>query len=326
VQDNTAIKYNIMGEYNSRNNNITIDPSFRERQSATNIIFIWDKINYVSLIGIIGNALVIIFFLRYKRKTTASKQLSSYHFLIVQLAVIDLLVCVVKKVYREYRYNYKDETKAVIALTIVIILLSSSCWALALLSFERYRTIVHPFKEKLSKKRLSLISLCISLFIITFWLTVVTASMSDLSFIQRLTLEALGYIIIDLVAPLMSMCYFYHRISNVLQLQLTIADTGGDIRSNDATRRKKKVLKTLKYLIAIYAICVAPGRISYLIYMYVPLSYNMREAGFHILEISTFLIFTNNVANIFVYVGMMGDFRRFLFKVLTCGYRSRKMT
>ena len=84
---------------------------------------IWDTINYVmSAVGIIGNILVIIFFLKYKRRTRL-KQLSSYHFLIVQLAVTDLLVCITKQLFRvTYRYSpayqemefdvYQDEMQA----------------------------------------------------------------------------------------------------------------------------------------------------------------------------------------------------------------------
>ena len=87
--------------------------------------------------------------------------------------------------------------------------------SIVLLSFERYRATVHPFKEKFNNRKLGLASLVIALFIITFW--VIEFNVVEKLSMESLVLEFFGYLVTNLYAPLMSMCYFNHRISKVIQ-------------------------------------------------------------------------------------------------------------
>ena len=189
-----------------------------------------------------------------------------------------------------------------------------------LLSFERYRAIVHPFKEKFNKRKLSLVYLVIGLFIITFWviLLLLVTFIESLPFITSIWFS-FGHLVIDILAPLTSMCYFYNRISKVIQSETIVGGTG----MNESTRRKKKALRTLKYLITIYALCVAPGRSMLIVQELLGYKDNKLIIN-HTFEASNLLLFANNIANIFIYIVMMSNLRTFLFIILTCGYKKKR--
>ena len=79
---------------------------------------------------------------------------SPYHFMTIQLAVVDLWICayVVLGLYLPDNV-VEPGTLSTWPSHIRMSLSSVSCWALTMLSFDWYRGITNPFKKALRKKK-----------------------------------------------------------------------------------------------------------------------------------------------------------------------------
>ena len=94
-------------------------------------------------------------------------------------------------------------------------------------------------------------------------------------------------------------------------------------------RRNKKALKTLKMLIILYTVCVVPGSLWGLLYSllghFLPWFYEFTstDAGMIVYFCYHFCVCLNNVANVFIYVGRIPKFRKFLARPFQTCYRRR---
>lgn len=121
----------------------------------------------ISLIGIIGNVIVIIV---YKRKLNDNRMVT---FFITHLSMVDLFCCIVSVPINCYHeLNIENITSDFICKShtfLNILNITYSCWIMVLIAFERFFSIVYPVKTFLSKR---------SHFIIMFFLFMVSFMIS----------------------------------------------------------------------------------------------------------------------------------------------------
>ena len=257
--------------------------------------------------GSVGNVLIIISFL-YKHKDSLTK-MSSHHFLITVLAGVDLLICVIyittfsSSHFARYTWLYFPTVRAF------------SCWILVVISYDRFRSIAHPFKGKSTKKRLFAV-LAITFFVISFIYLpfTLTSTLATVSYPKRLLWIASNNALLDVILPFSLMCGFYRRISCKLKKDLVQSAGNNQL----FLKRNSKAMHVLRMLIVVYFICVVPMRIYLLIklvmtdYLGISLSITSRFITIHA------VIGLNNMLNVVIYAYMMSDFRKFLMKVFTC--------
>ena len=127
------------------------------------------------------------------------------------------------------------------------------------------------------------------------------------------------------------MWYFYHKIEK----KLTENEMGSNFVLSELSRqRNRRALKTLRFLLIIFAVTVAPGRILFLVTA-VMLWTNRFMVGYWlwapyiypVFILSSVLVYSNYVVNVFVYIKMFPDFRRFLLRIFSfgrCGKRNER--
>ena len=301
------------------------------------------------IIGIIGNIIIITYFIGKVYKFQI-KKLSPYHFMTIQLAVVDLCLCTCVIIsdpiiiYPPIIFEAFDHVKMSLSTT--------SCWVLAMLSFERCRTIVNPFKIALKKRYILLacllIWICPALLYLSDLLLLdlykVTEDRKDQGRIQFAIMVAA--IIFDCVLPTTLMGYFYFMIRRTLKkrdremrksvhraparivpsIESSRSESSvskGHIREN---KRHRDASKILLKLCIIYMVCVWPPRLVFASVSYIAIHHELfeffLEYFFTIEAINYFLrawVYVNSIANVFVYGFLDEDFRHFLLKVLTLG-------
>ena len=95
-------------------------------------------------IGSFWNILVIVYFIRINGKKL--KKMSSYHFLVINLAIADLITTVASAIY----YHYAVQTSWELGEFGCVFMMSfvgyvcplASTWILVLISYARYRSII----------------------------------------------------------------------------------------------------------------------------------------------------------------------------------------
>ena len=264
-------------------------------------------------LGIIGNLLIIIHFLRINRD--AIKRMPVYHYLVIVLAVNDFIVCAIASFHAIARntdlyVNKKIRVYLIPFRVAIFCCVSFSIWILVLISFARYRSILYPFATsgKWSKKRYTGI-------IVILLVQYIPNETNHF----LLTLRAFT----ECIIPLTSMCFFYYKIAQYMKRnQENVTQNQQQIHE-----RNRTALKTLKYLILVYFLSVVVVRIFILIikfnedYFTDLLTYPIKDA---ITQTFNCLYYINNVLNVFVHAKMDADFRKFVKNILIWHKRSRK--
>ena len=292
--------------YNSSNFINSLD------NKSTKAIGIWKFSFLLYFLGSIGNGLIVIYFLcKHKRSMI---KMSSYHFLITILAAVDLLVCIENGCWylmAPHGGNYPHLMMWLIRLT----LRSFSCWMLVLISFERFRGIVHPLKVKLSKIRFLVLAIIIFLVLFSIYMAAVLR-MYSVTDLERLLWIVLSTTLLETVPPISLMCGFYWRISRNIITGIAQSTTPGNYKL--ILKRKKKVMHVLKLLIMAYCVCVVPGRIYKLIDELMFRYFKVNATQSDLYNAAELLMYLNNMVNVIIYAYMMNNFRRFLLKAFTC--------
>ena len=91
-------------------------------------------------IGAIGNILIIVYFLKINWKKL--KKMSSYHYLLIHLAVADFIVCTGGIPSNMTMYNLGEFGCRYLMLLFAGVSGGASCYLLVIISFARYRAIV----------------------------------------------------------------------------------------------------------------------------------------------------------------------------------------
>eukprot|EP00111_Clytia_hemisphaerica_P011630 TCONS_00034179-protein len=277
-------------------------------------------------LGALGNILIMAYFINVNKRNF--KTMTSYHYLIIQIAFVDCLICVGSCliVYHYHSYDHPWKLKAFGCTVVYPVLLHIcpliSCWSLVLLSYERYHGISKPFHKSLHKKHYLLLSVLICFVSAMFLFPIIreTRVIGQTCFngIQSFrTSVAVIYRIanrfLDCFIPAALMCYFYRKMSRGLKMDAMLNSM------TSCQRRNRLALKTLKNLILVYVLCVFPGRLMVLIQMVVlQLVQTSDPTLFSCIHLFLgFLYTSNNTVNVFVYARIIADFRRFLRSIVT---------
>ena len=313
----------------------------------------------ILLLGLFGNILIIAYFTKINK--IRIERMSTYHFLIISLAAIDLVAALFRAM-TSIAFNQNTITDQKILEKCFSLIregsTSASCWMLVLLSYERYRSIVHPFNRRLRKRYVTYIG-------ISLWVVCILAHVpiifpqgdgndaadekSPLKSFENIIPELIAGLCIDCFLPSVLLALFYWKISKYLTkndisrtmlsepgatesmlsepaVNTTTATTTTTTKSNEMKRRRntnKSANETVQNLVILYVCLMWPGRILITV-MFALIHHDFlllfeNAMLFNILlEMAYILIVLNSVVNIFVYAVMNKDFRSFL-RRLSCG-------
>ena len=283
-------------------------------------------------IGSFWNFLIIIYFVKIHFKRLTKR--TSYHFLIINLAVTDLLTTAGSSIY--YHYAFKPSWKLgkfgciIFANFMGHVCPAVSSWILVLITYSRYRRIVYPFGARISKRKIAVVCFCIwalafPLNIYPFINTQLVAlndgrlvCKDDGVSLTRLINNAVSYSLQSFV-PSAIMSFLYVKMRKKMQ-------QGNTLNENpQVQQRNRAVLKTILGLVVLYASTILPVRVISLILrslvyygiddQYLNLMLTIYMLGLY--PIMTLNYFMNNILNIFIYAKMMPDFRKFVIRVHT---------
>ena len=287
----------------------------------------------ILLAGLLGNIIIIVYFIKINK--IRIKRMSTYHFLIILLAITDLAAiisgCIYSIVFNKSTINNDQETWGWLA-EIKESFVTTSCWMLPLLYYDRYRSIVHPFDRRMKKKVAFYFWICILVVRILIYVVsiFVLGRNDELSqdYFKEEILVSVVVVCIDCVLPFIALIFSYWKISrylaknNINKTTSATASTSSQIQSRRDTN--KIASKTIRNLVILNVCLVWPGRILVLaLFSYFLGDFTFlleRYLLFTVLkEIAYVLILLNNVVNVFVYAVMIKDFRSFLWRLVPCG-------
>ena len=288
-----------------------------------------------SVFGAIGNVLIMVYFL--KLNSGKLKDMSSYHFLIIELAVIDFVVSIGTPFYIYIFYN-NEWVLGEFACTVGYPFMMSicpliSCWLLVLLSYDRYRSITQPFKVRISKRIYFLAS--IVLFMLAFlpfipFIQKTVVYKDDANRLQCLdgmhAFKGIHYVFYSMVfcstdcfLPASLLYFFYRNIWRKLRDETPTA------ANMELEERNRVALHTLRNLIFVYVLTVFPGRLVVTSFHIYENFMTVDVSAMHVFhELFSLLSLLNNIVNIFVYTVIIKDFRLYLWKIFTFSIIRRK--
>ena len=287
---------------------------------------------YISLltIGTIGNGFIIVYFLKINKKKI--QKMTPYHFLLTSLAVIDNLVSIGSPVFHLNRFNWRSNKFICKYFNIFfdMTLPTYSIWILAMISYERYRKMVYPFKASITKSTVLIIlvllfvactGLYVPLMIGQFSQYLCSGYATGLD-TKHITMYLIGNICTDCMIPSVLIVWFYYRISIKVKSFHKIRKNLDNNQQLDNHIRRKVARRTLRTLIAMYILFVYPGRLGFIsiicIAFYDPLLYNRHYSVFNtIIGFLNISIYFNNMGNVFIYAWLIVGFRRFLKNIFT---------
>ena len=303
----------------------------------------------LAIIGIIGNTLIMVYFTRKHKQNL--RKMTAYHFLIIILAMVDWIYCFSSTFlhYFDWQLTWKiDSFSCSYAIPFFIVSYPNmSFWLVVLISFERYKNIVHPFSKKTSILKYSVI-----IFVLLLTCGCLTFISTEYFFVRHLQVKdgrkmckwdpslrlkftpALYHINMNVLGqiafmPSLLMIYFYRKISNYMKKEQKNSRNENSTK-NKIRKRNQKALKVLFMLVIIFGVTSIPSRV----YIYIARHFilfslentpalQMNYKSLLLIEHVAYLLFLlNNVVNFLVYAFMIVGFRRFLFKCLTFGLLS----
>ncbi|XP_066921393.1 galanin receptor type 1-like [Clytia hemisphaerica] len=283
--------------------------------------------NFITLplysIGIVGNILVIVYFIVINKDKL--REMSSYHYIVLHLTTVDLLNCLTIPLFRYFTFQpvwpLGEFACRFMRPFSFYVLPMLGCWFLVVLSFERYYSIMNPFKRRITKRNYTLV-------IVFLYLSTIGLNM-DTMIKARLEIKCtfgdnsltkgervafiVGERILDCVLPVVLMAFFYTRISKRIQQTFT---------NQESHDKKIKALHILKYLITLYVISVYPGRIvgsvfSFL-YLYKPEVIKPHQLALDpVYYTMMFILNIHNMTNVFIFSHLISNFRLFLRNIFT---------
>ena len=293
--------------------------------------------------GSVWNSLIIIYFMKVHRKKLV--KMNSYHFLNINLAVTDLFVTVgapifASNFYKRSSWELGDFGCRFFFPFFAKVCPTVSCWLLVLISYARYRSIVHPLRAKINKMKYCLV--CIWLWVLgilsNIYLFMNVAlkerrSMTVCAFTGKyqhnIIYQAVNYVL-ESFLPLGIMLSLYYRMKRTMTAQ---ERENPFLLSERIRQRNQTALKTIRGLIFLFAATTVPVRICNIFILTISLLSYHSDLNFYriysryfllVFFFSKFVFYLNNALNIFIYAKMIPGFREFLWPVITFGCRKRR--
>ena len=293
-------------------------------------------------IGSLWNFLIIIYFLKTNSKNL--KKMSSYHFLIINLAIVDLCISVgmsiASPIFVKPPWDLGTFECIMLIPFIESVCPMLSCWLLVLISFARFRSIVYPLRERISKKKCGLcvfvVLLAISVSNLKFFMTIkskqigsISMCVFDSSYENFIVQISITYIV-DSFFPLAIMLFLY----NEMYKRMNRRANGNSFALTDQSRqRNRRALRTIRGLIWLFILTVILGRVYNLLSRVLDFYKSNNKPPFLTMldvfiwvsySLNVLIYFMNNILNIFIYAKMIPDFRRFLLTVFTFGMYGKR--
>ena len=290
------------------------------------------------------NILIIFYFVKINLRNL--RKMSSYHFLIINLAVADL--CVTLGVSILYPFNVKPLWElGTFGCVFLRHFLSTvcpmiSCWLLVLISFARFRSIVYPLRARINKKKYGLA--CLSVWVIVSLLNLYIFMNREVKVLRsgvfsiclgsgehaHAMIQYFVTYVLDSFLPFAIMLFLYYQMKK----RMNTEENENAFALNEQSRqRNRRALRTIRGLILLFTVTVIPVRICYVL-TWVSYFYATNNSLFPFrLTSALVLIFTwlilfvylmNNALNIFVYAKMIPPFRRFLLTTFTFGMYGKR--
>ena len=261
---------------------------------------------YLVTLGIIGNFSIIYYFISKNAKKI--HRMSSYHFLLIKIAVIDFSICAIAIPTQIFEVEAFENTSWLNMIGMPV--LATSFGLLVLISFLRYQCIVYPFKKKLNKRY------CFYGFL--FLLFISWSIYAPLGLLEHGGHLDLLMISVDFIVAIIAFSisvFFYHQSCRVLRKSQEADDR--------VKKRNQKALKTLKYLIVQFSCSILFTRLLVLVLRALRKEITLFDCTGHYLifigeVLAVELIYLNSIGNLFVYLKMMPDFRSFVMNVVCC--------
>ena len=337
-----------MNSSNSTFNNASSVPYFPVELKVTKLasamrLFVYSNIlPFVLSAGSFWNLLIIIYFVKINIKNL--KKMSSYHFLIINLAVADLCTCFGTPITLHFYLKPSWELGAFgctfMSSFIFYICPMVSCWLLVLISFARFWSIMYPLRARINKKKYGLA--CLSIWIITslsnvyyFITNKIKQSQDgprcwDASMEGSDVVQPLITIFLDSFLPFAIMLFLYHK----MEKRLNAEENENSFALNDQSRqRNRRALRTIRGLIWLFILTVILGRVYNLLSRVLDFYKSNNKPPFLTMldvfiwvsySLNVLIYFMNNILNIFIYAKMIPDFRRFLLTVFTFGMYGKR--
>lgn len=309
----------------------------------------------ILIVGLFGNIAIIVYFLKIYGCRRIGK-ISNNHLLIVLLAMIDLVVVILNTINSTVLKSMLssgdfDQMLLLVSIVLQVGSNTTSCWMLVMLAYERYRSIVHPFKTSFKKRHILIVFIlvwivCIMVNVPAYMPFFVGNSENNVLEGNESISFSIILLMLDCIFPSVIIAFLNWRISRYLKKNSFTNETPMNIipssvssrvnrqeiasstssSSQQCCRNKKNenATKTLRNLVIIYILCVWPGRLEHIaMFLFVKFELLFYLENYLIISILDesfdFLMFVNNVVNVFVYAFMIRKFRSFLWKLLSCG-------
>ena len=262
----------------------------------------------IAFVGLVGNLIIIYFFVQINRRKL--KKMTPYHFLLIQLAIIDFIVCIGVVASSFYLTHNIGQTYSSVVISLLKVFLLDSNLVLIIISFLRYQRIVHPLKNTKWTK-LHFVYISVAAFLIS--LAIFLPLFSQDHKLVHFTVFDLSTVIVAILSFTLS-CLFYYRISKVL----------ANAPHSRSKERNRKALATLKFLIRLFTLTVVFGK---MLYMAFSLALDNTHFSVDAIEYKTLsmmeafargLIYLNSVGNVFIYLKTVPGFYRFVLSTFCC--------
>ena len=266
----------------------------------------------IAFVGLVGNLIIICFFIRINRRKL--KKMTSYHFLLIQLAIIDFIICLGVMASSFYLTRNIGQWYSPTVISLLKVFILDSNLVLIIISFLRYQRIVHPLKNnKWTKLHFIYLSVAAFLLSLAIFLPMFNQDHQSVHF-TIYDLSTVGMTILSFILT----CLFYYNISMAL----------ANAPHSRAKERNQKALATLKFLISLFTVSNVFGKI-----LYIAFSIALNESNFTVDAIvyktlsmmenfARGLIYLNSVGNVFIYLKTVPGFYRFVLSTFCC--RKRK--
>lgn len=223
------------------------------------------------IVGFIGNTLVIAVISGKKNKR------SVYDLFILNLGIADLSFIVFFMplyIYEHLSSIYKTLFYCRLVQPLLTIFYFLSIFTIGSMAIHRCRLITNPYKRKMRKRGayLWIAAIWISSFIIVLPLSIVAKAedgycVENWPSMDHRKAYTLALFLLQFLLPLLTIAAAYLRIGVYLWRSAAPQSSLSTAKKNRAQKRRKEniqVIKTLALIVILFAICLLPGQIAWL--------------------------------------------------------------